>query len=230
MTIVAVIPVKQLENAKQRLSGLLSPADRKDLFTAMFRDVLEATSTCDRVDRVVVVTNDEQVGSIAFEYGAEVWPEPKDPGLIQAVTEAAAKLKAEGIETMVFVPADIPLISVEELEVALDGAGFAEAPQFMIVPAQDLGGSNCVVCSPPDCVAFGFGEDSFRRHLKLARERNIEAQVAKLPGIGLDIDTPDDLFEAAKVIFDTRLKTNTARFLNESGMMDKLQAQLLRIG
>ncbi|HKI73772.1 MAG TPA: hypothetical protein VJ998_03980, partial [Pseudomonadales bacterium] len=87
MTTVAVIPVKQLANAKQRLSGLLSAERRRDLFRAMLSDVLEATTSCDRIDRVIVVTDDAEVATIAREFGAEVRPEPDQPGLIPAVAE-----------------------------------------------------------------------------------------------------------------------------------------------
>ena len=38
MTTTAVIPIKQLENAKQRLAGLLGPAERSELFKAMVQD------------------------------------------------------------------------------------------------------------------------------------------------------------------------------------------------
>ncbi|MEX0942256.1 MAG: 2-phospho-L-lactate guanylyltransferase [Pseudomonadales bacterium] len=230
MSTVAVIPVKQLHNAKQRLAGLLSPRDRKDLFTAMFRDVLEAATTCDRIDRVMVVTDDPEVAGIAREFGAQVRPEPSSPGLIAAVTSAAEQLAREEVTTMVFLPADIPLVSVEELEVVLDGIGQSGQKEFMIVPARDLGGSNCVVTSPPDCVEFGFGEDSFRRHLGLARESGVEPQVAKLPGIGLDVDTPGDLTMVAQIIETSGLATNTARALVESGIVDKLAERRLRIG
>lgn len=230
MSTVAVIPVKQLDNAKQRLGGLLSPEDRKRLFTAMFRDVLEAATTCDRIDRVMVVTDDAEVVDIAAEFGAESRPEPDQPGLIEAVTAAAEQLAREDVTAMVFLPADIPLVSVEELEVVLDGVGQSGQMEFLIVPAHDLGGSNCVVTSPPNCVEFGFGEDSFRRHLRLARASGIEPQVAKLPGVGLDVDTPEDLVAAAQMMETSGLATNTARVLVESGMMNKLAERPLRIG
>jgi 2-phospho-L-lactate guanylyltransferase len=119
-------------------------------------------------------------------------------------------------------PGDVPLVSVEELEVFLDGFGQATEPEFMIVPASDLGGSNCVVCSPPDCMDFGFGEDSFRRHLKTARALGIEPTIAKLPGIGLDVDTPDDLSQLAKVLGAEGLKTVTHKFLIDSGILSKV--------
>ena len=127
---------------------------------------------------------------------------------------------------MVFLPADIPLVSVEELEVVTDGAGQSGEPEFMIVPARDLGGSNCVVASPPDCVEFGFGEDSFRRHLRLAKMSEVEPQVAKLPGIGLDVDTPEDLVDLAKTIEEKSLQTHTSRFLTEHGVLETLNEHL----
>ena len=67
-----------------------------------------------------------------------------------------------------------------------------------IVPARDERGSNCVVCSPPDALAFQFGADSFVRHLEAAQERRITARVLHLPGLGLDIDTPADLVALAE--------------------------------
>ena len=227
MSISLVIPVKQLENAKQRLGGLLSLDQRRNLFQAMVEDVLEAATTCDRVDEVIVVTSDATVSNLAVKYSARVIPEPENPGLIAAVTHTAVQLRKEGVEVMAFLPGDVPLVTVEELEVVLDGFGqTGEDAEFMIVPASDLGGSNCVVCSPPDCMEFGFGEDSFRRHLRIARDRNIEAVVAKLPGIGLDVDTPEDLFELVAELKKQNLRTNTSVFLEDSGMLDELAIEV----
>lgn len=230
MTTVAVIPVKQLANAKQRLQGILSAELRRELFRAMFSDVLEAVTTCDRIDQLIVVTDDAEVAAVSREFGAEVRPEPAPPGLIEAVTETGNQLAAAGADTMLFLPADVPLVSVEELEVVLDGFGRARDPELMIVPAQDLGGSNCMACSPPDCMTFGFGEDSFRRHLKIAADLGVKVSVAKLPGLGLDVDTPDDLFEAASRLRLQMLDTRTHRFLNDSGVMVGLSKGMKRIG
>ena len=230
MTTVAVIPVKQLANAKQRLQGVLSAELRRDLFRAMFSDVLEAVTSCDLGDRVLVVTGDDEVATVSQEYGAEVYPEPADPGLIEAVTVAGRQLARDRVDTLLFLPADVPLVSVEELEVVLDGFGRESGAEMMIVPAADLGGSNCMAVSPPDCMTFGFGEDSFRRHLRIASDLGVGAQVAKLPGIGLDVDTPDDLFELASRLQKQGLDTHTHKFLVESGIMEELMKGKKRIG
>lgn len=225
MTTTAVIPIKQLSNAKQRLSGLLDPAERQGLFAAMVQDVLTAVEACAAIDQVLVVTDDDEVAELARSYGARIMPEPPQPGLIEAVTQAGRQLATEGIRVMVFLPGDVPLVSADELAVVLEGMGVSDQPEFLIVPAADLGGSNCVVVSPPDCMTFGFGEDSFRRHIGLAKERGINPMVAKLPGLGLDVDTPEDL-EALMAVVEQGgrdyLEYSTVRFLTTSGIFERL--------
>lgn len=106
VTTTAVIPIKQLADAKQRLSGLLSAEERKALFTAMVADVLTAVEACASIDRIIIVTDDEEVAELATGFGAEIRPEPEDPGLIEAVTESGRQLAAEGVHCMIFLPGD----------------------------------------------------------------------------------------------------------------------------
>lgn len=154
--------------------------------------------------------------------------EPDGGGLIEAVTCAAADLRGRGVTTLLFLPADVPLVSPDELEVVLEGFGRQSGQAEMtIVPASDLGGSNCLACSPPDAIAFGFGIDSFRRHLRTAEESGIVPTVARLPGLGLDLDTPDDLaqlidrFESNDSLSSASI---TCRYLIESGIADRMAA------
>jgi 2-phospho-L-lactate/phosphoenolpyruvate guanylyltransferase len=226
----AVIPIKRLDRAKQRLAPVLSEEERTLLFTRMVEDVLTATEACTFVDEIVVVTDDEFVMQLALGFGARIISEPEVPGLIPAVTEAAKALKAGGIDIMLFLPGDVPLVTPEELEVVLDGFGQSGEPEFLIVPASDLGGSNCIACSPPDCMEFGFGEDSFRRHLGMARKLNIVPTVAKLPGLGLDIDTPEDLDQLAKILVEQGIESHTHRYLRESEILERMSEGLLRSG
>ncbi|HEX3972668.1 MAG TPA: hypothetical protein VHX19_15170, partial [Stellaceae bacterium] len=47
--------------------------------------------------------------------------------------------------------------------------------------------------APADAVPLRFGDDSYFPHLAASRAAGIEPESVKLPGIGLDIDTPEDL-------------------------------------
>ena len=233
MTTTAVLPIKQLENAKQRLAGLLSADERRQLFKAMVEDVLTAAEACPLIDDLIVVTNDAAVAELGRGFGAEIWAEPDSPGLIEAVTMAGQKLAEAGVSTMVFLPGDVPLVTADELDMVLEGFGAAAEAEFLIVPASDLGGSNCVACSPPDCMTFGFGEDSFRRHLAIARDLGLNPIVAKLPGIGLDIDVPADLAELVSMLAQEGRdgqEYSTVRFLTQSGVINKIETDRVEHG
>src|SRR2546427_101335 len=54
-------------------------------------------------------------------------------------------------------------------------------------------GPNGVALAPPDAMPLPFGEPSFARHLATARQRGLEPRVLSLPGLGLDVDAPEDL-------------------------------------
>ena len=78
-------------------------------------------------------------------------------------------------------------------------------------------------------MSFGFGIDSFRKHLALARDRGIDPQVTKLPGIGLDIDTPSDISELMVEVGRSiggqggSAVYSTVRFLEEIGIRQRLE-------
>ena len=222
MTTCAVIPIKNLAHAKQRLAGVLNSAERQAFFQAMVEDVLRTLSECSLVDESLVVTDDPLVISLAESFGSGILPEPESPGLIAAVTLAADFLRRKGVTRLLFLPGDVPLVSVADLEVVLTTPEATDGPEFTIVPAADLGGSNCVVCSPPDCMKFGFGEDSFRRHLGFARELGIKPRVIKLPTLGLDVDTADDLEALIGELETRQTLSSTHEYLRESGIMARL--------
>src|SRR3546814_11499697 len=50
----AVLPIKDMAAAKQRLSGALAPHERRGLFAAMAEDVLAALAAVDRFDGILL--------------------------------------------------------------------------------------------------------------------------------------------------------------------------------
>ncbi|MAV27397.1 MAG: 2-phospho-L-lactate guanylyltransferase [Gammaproteobacteria bacterium] len=218
MSVVAVLPIKQLANAKQRLRGVLSDEQRRGLFKAMVQDVLEAVTVCPSIDRAIVVTSDEEVSELAHYYGVEVRPEPEISGLIPAVTATGEALAEEGVRAMLFLPGDVPLVSVEDLEMVADGLlPASEDPQMIIVPAEDLGGTNCLLVAPPNAMTFGFGVDSYRRHEKLAEAVGVHHQTMMLASIGLDVDEPHDLDALVEYLGNDGMDTHSYRFLRTIG-------------
>jgi 2-phospho-L-lactate/phosphoenolpyruvate guanylyltransferase len=216
----AVVPVKELASAKQRLSSALSADERRVLATAMLEDVLEAVSAVRELAGVLVVTVDPDAGSLATRYGARIVTEGAREGHTGAVTTAARLLVREGRMGMMTMPGDIPRLSSAEVAATL--AAHRAAPAFTIVPAHDDLGSNTIICSPPDAVPLRFGEDSFYPHLDAARGRGIEPLIVRQPGIGMDIDHPVDL--VAFLRLSPPVPTRTLAFLEQSGIAGRLMA------
>jgi 2-phospho-L-lactate/phosphoenolpyruvate guanylyltransferase len=187
----AVVPIKERERSKERLTPLLSREMRAALMLAMFEDVLAALAATPGLAGIAAVTLDAAAARLAKEYGALVLETGARDGHTGAVMAAARLLAEEGCEGILTVPGDIPLVTPAEI-VQL-AAAHRPAPAFTIAPSRDERGSNAILCSPPGIVPLRFGEDSFFPHLRAAEACGIRPTVLRLPGIALDIDTPHDL-------------------------------------
>ncbi len=187
--LVVAVPVKDLTHAKQRLMRVLSIAERGELARAMLRDVLRALAAAD-LGAVWVITRDSAAAAIARGLGAEPVSEAENRGHTAAVALAQAEANRRGAGVFVTVPGDVPCVTADEMrELA---AGVREgAPVF--VPSRSGLGTNGVALAPPDAMALTFGEPSFTRHLETARARGLTPRVLALPGLGLDVDSPEDL-------------------------------------
>ena len=220
MTIGAVLPIKDVGQAKQRLAGFLGATERRLLCEAMAEDVLETLTQVPGLSEIIVVTRDERARSLAAGYGARVLTEPSNDGQSAAVERAAAELGRAGVDSLLQVPGDVPGVSAGEIASVLAahaGAGDG-GPAITLVPSHDRRGTNCVLCSPPGVLPFAFGHESFRPHCEAARAQGIAPTILSLPGLGLDIDTPDDL----RAFIARPAEGRTLDYLRESGIAARL--------
>ena len=70
MKVFAIVPVKRFENAKTRLSLMLSPEDRIFLSSVMLQETLRALVSCRHLDRIIVVSSDERAKELTASAGA----------------------------------------------------------------------------------------------------------------------------------------------------------------
>jgi 2-phospho-L-lactate guanylyltransferase len=186
----AVVPVKDTRDAKQRLAAALPQAQRSALALAMLEDVLEALARARDLAGIIVVTIDAAARDLARRYGAQISEERATESHTAAVLGAARDLAARGA-AMLTIPGDVPLVTSAEIELVI--GAHRRGHRFVIVPARDELGSNAILAAPADAVPLRFGDNSFFPHLAASRACGIEPAVLPLPGIGLDIDTPEDL-------------------------------------
>jgi 2-phospho-L-lactate guanylyltransferase len=189
-----LVPVKNLANAKQRLSAVLTPEERQALAHAMCEDVLQELARWRARPNVAVVTGDPFARDLATRFDFEIIADTVNPGETGAIEMATAECRRRGANRTLVVPADIPLIETAELQTIVDSAPPGGA---VLVPDAAGRGTNAALRAPADLFPLRFGNDSFLPHLAAAKATGKPCIVLELPGIALDVDRPEDLKELA---------------------------------
>ncbi len=220
-----VLPVKAWSEAKRRLSPVLSGEERQELARSMLEDLLGAVAGASRIDGVLAVTSDRVASQYLERAGCEILPEPRR-GLNRALGTAAEELKGRGASTMLVLPVDLPLVTARDLDALCahhreSGQGAAARATVTVAPDRFRSGTNALVCSPPGCIPFRFGDGSFHAHLREAERSGAAASSLDLDGLSLDVDHPDDLAELLRRDNSSR----SSRFLNAIGTAKRLEAR-----
>jgi 2-phospho-L-lactate guanylyltransferase len=218
---VAILPVKPVLRAKQRLAASLSAGDRQALVMAMFSDVLVALGRCRSLDRVHVVTGDRQVEELAAGYGATIGPD-RAPDHSAAALSGLEAMAAAGAGAAVLVPGDCPLLDPAELDdlirrlAELDAAA-AGRGAALIVPDRHGSGTNALGLTLPSALEPAFGPGSRERHVATAAGTGGLYEVVAVPSLGLDVDTPEDL-----AALETELAARHGGAAHTRGMLSQL--------
>jgi 2-phospho-L-lactate guanylyltransferase len=208
---LAVIPVKNLRDSKSRLARFMSSEARADLTVAMLLDelkTLEKTS----IDEIAIVSSDGRIENLAYEYGLNFI---YDNGLSlnESLSIASSWALGKGVEAMIILPVDIPLIEPEDIEGVFEVMDI-ESPRgvAVIAPCRRFDGTNLLALKPFKGFDFRFGKDSYRRHLLEASSIGLEVYVYLSETVSLDIDVMDDLLQLYGRISRSRY---TFRFLEK---------------
>jgi 2-phospho-L-lactate guanylyltransferase len=156
----------------------------------MCSDVLVALRRSKTIDRVLVVTSDSPAQRLALSHGAEVIDDGGGNHSEAAALGIRHALK-ERADRVLLVPGDCPMLVPDEVD-ELVGATHGNR-SAIVVPDRHGSGTNALLLTPPTSLTPSFGPGSRARHLELAAHQGTVAQVAEVPSLALDVDTPDDL-------------------------------------
>ncbi len=201
MTTLAILPIKTLDDAKQRLAQELDPRPRRALVEAMFSDVLVALRRTTLVDQVLVVSKDHNAQRIAGGYGATVCDD-EDTGHNDAAARGIERALELGADRVLLVPGDCPILDPTEIDDLLRRP--VDPPCVLIVPDRHGTGTNALLLNPPDAMKPSFGPGSHDRHTRHAAAAGITALTVEVPSLALDLDTPEDLQAVEATLDDTR--------------------------
>lgn len=191
MTLWAIVPVKPLRRGKSRLAAALSLAEREALGRALLTRTLGTLRACEHVAVTLVVSHDLQALALARRCGVRTIGEGRKAPLNRSLDAAARTARRFGAHAVLVLPADLPLLSGEDLEALAAQAD--EPPVAAIAPDRRGAGTNALLLSPPGLIEYAFGTDSYAVHRARARAAGARVEVIDLPGLRLDLDLPEDL-------------------------------------
>ena len=216
-----LLPIKDLNHAKKRLMGVLTPEERFGLAEAMLKDTIRAVQGVKRAEKVFVVTNYKPAMRLAEEAGWEILHEEEQISESHSV-DAASKICAQrGIAALLRVPLDVPLVQASDIDDLL--AVECEEPALVIVPSRDGLGTNAILRMPPVLFPSHFGIGSFAKHVGEAERIGARVIFRRSPRLEMDVDDEADLRSLLQ--HDLRA-TETGRWLRGSGVEARFRLPL----
>jgi 2-phospho-L-lactate guanylyltransferase len=193
MTIWAIVPIKPLLQAKSRLAGVLTPAQRTELSRRLLGRTLDVLSQVPDIYRMLVISRDLAVLALSRKYNALTMTE-SNTGLLNlnvALQRATKVARTFGASSVLILPSDLPWVTRDDVAQMIEPNGSNE--HVAIAPDRHEDGTNALFVRPPGLLSYAFGGGSFLAHVAQARAAYIEPRVCRLPNLALDLDTPEDL-------------------------------------
>jgi len=179
----ALVPIKQGDTTKSRLAGLLDRTERNRLSARMAAHVIEVLGKCVHVREIVILSPDPPEGWLGE------WAADHGRGLN---VELAAWRNGFGAVPLLVIHADLPLLSLADLDVLLTRA---KADGAALATDRAGQGTNALALADGRPLNFCFGLDS--RHLHESQD----VTVLTTSGLSADLDTPEDLIFARRAGF-----------------------------
>jgi 2-phospho-L-lactate guanylyltransferase len=189
MNDVAIVPVKNLSEAKRRLATHLDPVERKTLVLAMLEDVLNALKRSDLFSEIRVISPDGTLERTIARHKA-LFMKQKGVGLNAALRQASRELATKRVSSVTTVLADLPLTGPADFrELARISQ---DRPRIVLAPSLK-GGTNVMMRSPPDLIRTSYGRWSYAKHLREGQKKNASVYSISNPRLSFDIDSIHDL-------------------------------------
>lgn len=201
MNVWAIVPVKPFNRAKSRLATELRPEQRELLAAGLLERTLQLVVPIAQIQGVLVISRDTKALSMARDMGAQTVQESGAPELNNALLRATQVTRAWGADSVLVIPADLPLLAREDVEAMVNLSRYNAS--IVIAPDRHAHGTNLLLVRPPGLIPYSFGDNSFAEHQRLAHVAGADVYIYHSERVGLDLDTADDLntyFELAKAL------------------------------
>lgn len=175
----AVIPYKK-ENAKSRLSPVLTLGEREEFVELMLKDVISVLSEAG-VDKIDILTT--SIFGVADDIETNVIV--SELGLNEVLNEYLSKIS----EPVMIIMADLPLVTTQHIDDIINSDA-----DVTIVPGKG-GGTNILYIKEPAKFHVKYYGSSFRTHCDIVNNMSQSVYVYDSFLASIDIDEPQDIVE-----------------------------------
>ena len=180
--------MKSFSKAKTRLD--LPQIQKEDLCLKMLDEVLGTISNCKSIDKILVVSKDEQVMKLSKQYHAmQIFDH--ETGVNDAMDLANEYLIDKKYNCSIMFPQDIPIMKPSDIDNIF--CFFKSETGVLIVPSRQFNGTNALLQSPVGVMNTQYDRGSYRYQLDAAKAVTKNTSIALIRRIMLDIDDLSDL-------------------------------------
>ena len=183
-----IIPVKTFQRSKTRLQ--LSEDKTNKLCRLLLEEVIKTSLESKLIDKVVVVTSEEQISDIIEKYDCKKIPDKEEKSVNYAVGLAEEYLLENEFTHSIVLPLDVPFFYSEDLKNLLK---FTTERSVVIVPSRHFDGTNALVRTPINSMKPRYDEGSYSFQIESARNFDVKISVGLTFRLMLDIDSREDL-------------------------------------
>ena len=184
----AVVPQKALATAKSRLRRILDQPARAQFSLCSLEMVCGALRAVTSVKSVTIMTPDPSVHRHADAWGVgtafDAYPD------LNAALAALFTCLAGRDHGLLVVAADLPFLRPSDVA-ALLARGTPSS--VVLAPSKDGTGTNALLLPPGVTMHPAYGPGSLFAHRERARHLGMRVVEVRRPGLGFDIDHPEDL-------------------------------------
>ena len=156
----------------------------------MLQEVLDTTSKCKLIDKIILVSKDETVLKLGRSFGAvEIFDD--ESGVNNAIHLADQYLSDKEFDCSIIFPQDIPIMKSTDIDNLL---GFVKSESsVIIVPSRQFNGTNALVRCPANIMDTRYDMGSYTFQIDAASTKTKNISIALIRRIMLDIDDESDL-------------------------------------
>ena len=193
MKVAAVVPVKNFDVSKSRLSPLLSSTQRIAISQEMMKHTLSILSKITFISPIIVVSCDDRVRKIADTFGADFMYE-QETGVNAAVRTVDLFCLEKDIQSNMVIPIDLCMLNPDDIKLIYNHS-MKFPKSIALCPSFRRDGTNFLFRTPLPLFETSYENNSYYNHLSSAMRSSAHLTIINSDRLERDIDTIQDIID-----------------------------------